>query len=85
MKFAVYMYFLVAVIAEQELTEDPKLIIPIMLILKLIFFFGWFEVAKAIDDPWDGKDHEDFKVSPFLIQMRMKIEGGKPPFLRSGS
>ena len=62
MKFAVYMYFLVAVIAEQELSEDPGLIIPIMLILKLIFFFGWLEVAKAIDDPWDGKDHEDFKV-----------------------
>ena len=71
MKFAVYVYFLVAVIAEQELTEDPRLIIPIMLILKLVFFFGWLEVAKAIDDPWDGKDHEDFKVSAFLFyQMR---------------
>ena len=68
MKFAVYVYFLVAVIAEQELTEDPRLIIPIMLILKLVFFFGWLEVAKAIDDPWDGKDHEDFKVSAFLFQ-----------------
>ena len=62
MKFAVYMYFTIAVIAEQELTNHPMLIIPIILILKLIFFFGWLEVAKAIDDPWDGKDCEDFKV-----------------------
>ena len=71
MKFAVYMYFLVAVIAEQELSEDPRLIIPIMLILKLVFFFGWLEVAKAIDDPWDGKDHEDFKVPAYLLRMWM--------------
>ena len=56
------MYFTIAVIAEQELTNHPMLIIPIILILKLIFFFGWLEVAKAIDDPWDGKDCEDFKV-----------------------
>ena len=56
------MYFIVAIISEQELTKDPRLIIPIILILKLIFFFGWLEVAKAIDDPWDGKDYEDFKV-----------------------
>ena len=61
-KFAVYMYFTIAVIAEQELTNHPMLVIPIILILKLIFFFGWLEVAKAIDDPWDGKDCEDFKV-----------------------
>jgi len=65
-KFAVYVYFMVAVIAEQELTKDPQLIIPIMLILKLIFFFGWLEVAKAIDDPWDGKDHEDFKIRELI-------------------
>ena len=57
------MYFIVAIISEQELTKDPRLIIPIILILKLIFFFGWLEVAKAIDDPWDGKDYEDFKVA----------------------
>ena len=57
---------MVAVIAEQELTKDPELIIPIVFILKLIFFFGWLEVAKAIEDPWDGKDHEDFKVTANL-------------------
>ena len=78
MKFAVYVYFMVAVIAEQELTKDPELIIPIVFILKLIFFFGWLEVAKAIDDPWDGKDHEDFKVSAFLfyqIRWQSKLFG----------
>ena len=57
-----YSYFAVALISEQEVTNIPHIGVPIFLILKFIFFFGWLEVAKAIDDPWDGNDHEDFKV-----------------------
>ena len=62
-KFAVYSYFAVALFSEQEVTNIPHIGFPIFLILKFIFFFGWLEVAKAIDDPWDGNDHEDFKAS----------------------
>jgi len=61
-KFAVYSYFAVALFSEQEVTNIPHIGVPIFLILKFIFFFGWLEVAKAIDDPWDGNDHEDFKI-----------------------
>ena len=67
-KSALYSYFAVALFSEQEVTNIPHIWVPIFLILKFIFFFGWLEVAKAIDDPWDGNDHEDFKVdqrSPF--------------------
>jgi len=61
-KSALYSYFAVALFSEQEVTNIPHIWVPIFLILKFIFFFGWLEVAKAIDDPWDGNDHEDFKV-----------------------
>ena len=67
-KFAVYSYFAVALFSEQEVTNIPHIGVPIFLILKFIFFFGWLEVAKAIDDPWDGNDHEDFKVQPRLTK-----------------
>ena len=65
-KFAVYSYFAVALFSEQEVTNIPHIGVPIFLILKFIFFFGWLEVAKAIDDPWDGNDHEDFKVHKYI-------------------
>ena len=64
-----YSYFAVALFSEQEVTNIPHIGVPIFLILKFIFFFGWLEVAKAIDDPWDGNDQEDFKVDTLAGKM----------------
>merc|ERR1719430_1280371 len=63
-KFTVYVYFAIELIAGQELEENPTFI-PISLILKFIFFFGWLEVAGAIEDPF-GLDVDDFPIRELL-------------------
>jgi predicted membrane chloride channel (bestrophin family) len=60
-KFAVYVFFALSLIGSQELDEDPYTFIPIFLILKFIFFFGWLEVAEAIENPF-GDDEDDFQI-----------------------
>jgi len=60
-KFAVYVYFILSLIGSQELDKDPYTFIPIFLILKFIFFFGWLEVAEAIENPF-GNDEDDFQI-----------------------
>ena len=30
---------------------------------------GWLEVALSIDDPWDGRDREDFQVTFVIINI----------------
>jgi len=60
-KFAVYVYFTLSLIGSQELEKDPYTFIPIFLILKFIFFFGWLEVAEAIENPF-GNDDDDFQI-----------------------
>jgi len=60
-KFAVYIFFALSLIGSQELDKDPYTFIPIFLILKFIFFFGWLEVAEAIENPF-GDDEDDFQV-----------------------
>jgi len=64
-KFAVYIYFGLSLIGNQELDKDPYTFIPIFLILKFIFFFGWLEVAEAIASPF-GNDDDDFQVCELL-------------------
>jgi predicted membrane chloride channel (bestrophin family) len=60
-KFAVYVFFALSLIGSQELEKDPYTFIPIFLILKFIFFFGWLEVAEAIENPF-GNDDDDFQI-----------------------
>jgi hypothetical protein len=60
-KFAVYVYFALSLIACQELSEHPMTVFPIFLVLKFIFFAGWLEVAEAIENPF-GNDEDDFQV-----------------------
>ena len=56
-----YSFFALSLIGSQELDKDPYTFIPIFLILKFIFFFGWLEVAEAIENPF-GDDEDDFQV-----------------------
>ena len=44
--FAVYIFFGLSLIGEQELKNTPEILpyFPIFLVLKFIFFFGWLEV-----------------------------------------
>ena len=56
-----YIFFALSLIGSQELDKDPYTFIPIFLILKFIFFFGWLEGAEAIENPF-GDDEDDFQV-----------------------
>lgn len=62
---AVYTYFILCLVGEQ--VEDPDILphFPGFLILKFVFFFGWLEVAEAIQNPW-GTDQDDFQVCPLV-------------------
>jgi len=60
-KFAVYVYFALSLIGSQEVNKDAYTFIPIFLVLKFIFFFGWLEVAEAIANPF-GNDDDDFQI-----------------------
>jgi len=64
-KFAVYVYFGLSLIASQELDDNPYTFIPIFLILKFVFFFGWLEVAEAIANPF-GDDEDDFQICELI-------------------
>jgi len=60
-RFAVWVYFLLSLIGSQPQPQEPYTFIPIFLILKFIFFFGWLEVAEAIENPF-GNDEDDFHI-----------------------
>merc|ERR1719187_1384545 len=60
-KFAVSVYFGLSLVGSQVLESHPYTFIPIFLVLKFIFFFGWLEVAEAIENPF-GDDEDDFQV-----------------------
>ena len=60
-RFAVWVYFALALIGSQAQTTEPYTFIPIFLVLKFIFFFGWLEVAEAIQYPF-GNDADDFHI-----------------------
>merc|ERR1719461_2436976 len=48
-------------IGSQAQKDEPYIFLPIFLILKFIFFFGWLEVAEAIENPF-GNDEDDFHI-----------------------
>merc|ERR1712227_707716 len=60
-RFAVWIYFALSLIGSQHQQGEPYTFIPIFLILKFIFFFGWLEVAEAIENPF-GNDADDFHI-----------------------
>jgi len=64
---ALYVYFALSLIGEQELVGIPDIVpfFPGFLILKFVFFFGWLEVADAIENPW-GCDEDDFQICHLL-------------------
>ena len=61
-----YVYFALALVSSQELEKNPYTFVPIFLILKFIFFFGWLEVAEALENPF-GDDEDDFQVVLYFI------------------
>lgn len=62
---AVYVYFIVALIANQTIEAEPDIYFPIFLVLKFIFFIGWLKVAEALKNPF-GDDGDDFEVAALL-------------------
>ena len=55
LRFSVRVYFLFDLIGDQVKADDPAFIkgihVPIFLILKFIFFYGWLAVADALGKP----------------------------------
>jgi len=66
------------------MVSDPTTYIPIFLILKFIFFFGWLEVAEAIENPF-GNDADDFHICQLVsrhlwaIGKNLDLYDGPPP------
>jgi len=85
--FAVYIYFGLSLIGEQELINTPEILpyFPAFLVLKFIFFFGWLEVAEAIENPF-GDDEDDFQICHLIsrhiwaIGTSIKQHPGPPEF-----
>ena len=50
-----------ALIGGQAKSYEPYTFVPIFLVLRFIFFFGWLEVAEAIENPF-GNDADDFHI-----------------------
>lgn len=83
-RFAVWVYFFMSLIGDQTMLSDPTTYIPIFLILKFIFFFGWLEVAEAIENPF-GNDADDFHICQLVsrhlwaIGKNLDLYDGPPP------
>jgi len=60
-RFALWSYFLLALIGSQVKQGEPYIFLPLFLILRFIFYVGWLEVAEAIENPF-GNDEDDFHV-----------------------
>ena len=60
-RFALWSYFLLALIGSQAKQDEPYIFLPLFLILRFIFYVGWLEVAEAIENPF-GNDEDDFHV-----------------------
>ena len=60
-RFALWSYFLLALIGSQVKQDEPSVFVPLFLILRFIFYVGWLEVAEAIENPF-GNDEDDFHV-----------------------
>jgi len=60
-RFALWSYFLLALIGSQVKQDEPYIFLPLFLILRFIFYVGWLEVAEAIENPF-GNDEDDFHV-----------------------
>ena len=41
---AIYFYFALSLVGNQELESHPEMFFPIFLVLKFIFFIGWLKV-----------------------------------------
>lgn len=84
---AVYVYFAVALIAEQwTMTEDVDLYYPIFMTVKFLFFFGWLRVAETLYNPF-GEDDDDFELNELLnrhfkVAMNIVDQNEEPPELR---
>ena len=84
---AVYVYFAVALIAEQwTMTEDVDLYYPIFMTVKFLFFFGWLRVAETLYNPF-GEDDDDFELNELLnrhfkVAMSIVDKNEEPPELR---
>ena len=73
-----------SLIGGQAQKTDPYTFIPIFLVLKFIFFFGWLEVAEAIENPF-GNDADDFHICQLVsrhlwaIGRNLALHDGPPP------
>ncbi|KAJ1372715.1 Bestrophin 24 [Parelaphostrongylus tenuis] len=90
---AVHLYFLVCIIARQQIVFDHELkneidtVFPIMTTLQFVFYMGWMKVIEAVINPF-GEDDDDFETNALIdrnITMGMMIvdEGyDRPPEVR---
>uniref|UniRef100_A0A158P7B2 Bestrophin homolog n=1 Tax=Angiostrongylus cantonensis TaxID=6313 RepID=A0A158P7B2_ANGCA len=93
---AVHLYFLVCILARQQVIVDHELrteidtFFPIMTTLQFVFYMGWMKVIEAVINPF-GEDDDDFETNALIdrnITMGMMIvdEGyDRPPELRRDS
>ena len=87
LRFCVRAYFAFDLIGDQVKPDDPKLFgvlhVPIFMILKFIFFYGWLAVADALEDPY-GNDIEDVHIRALVsrhlwaIGQNLSLHEGPP-------
>ena len=72
-----------ALIGGQAKSYEPYTFVPIFLVLRFIFFFGWLEVAEAIENPF-GNDADDFHICQLVsrhlwaIGQNLSLHEGPP-------
>merc|ERR1712024_270132 len=62
-RFALWSYFLLALIGSQAKQDEPYIFLPLFLILRFIFYVGWLEVAEAIENPFGNTRTTSTSVS----------------------
>ncbi|VDM61920.1 unnamed protein product [Angiostrongylus costaricensis] len=83
---AVHLYFLVCILARQQVIVDHELrteidiFFPIMTTLQFVFYMGWMKVIEAVINPF-GEDDDDFETNA-LIDRNITVRYDRPPELR---
>ena len=71
---AVYTYFLMSVVGQQWIVEEPKTVdiyFPVYTTLEMFFYMGWLKVAETLINPF-GEDDDDFEVN-WLVDRNLQV------------
>ncbi|KAJ8679282.1 hypothetical protein QAD02_015069 [Eretmocerus hayati] len=71
---AVYTYFLINVISQQWIEEQPYVVdiyFPIFTFLEIFFYMGWLKVAETLINPF-GEDDDDFEVN-WIVDRNLQV------------